>query len=116
MISPMALSRTTSRLSIRGARSTSRAESVIRAASRFSRRQPRANDFTCRVIFRVAHDHDAAPASFHLVALRNIVRRVVRALSVKIREYLADDRAYILLRKHRSEEHTSELQSPMYLV
>src|ERR1019366_671099 len=101
MMSPMALRRTTSRLSNRGVPAVREKESVIRiairTASRFSRPQPRArmNDLRGRVILRITHNHDSATTGFDLVALGDALLRVVGAFSMKIRTDFANDRAHI---------------------
>src|SRR5208282_204147 len=111
MMSPMALRRTTSRLSNRGALAGREKEPVIlvaalaavRTASRFSPPQPRArarmNDLAGRVILGITHDHNPASASFDLVALGDALHRVVRPLGMKIRTDFANDGAHIFFRK-----------------
>src|SRR5713101_307268 len=103
MMSPMALRRTTSRLSNRGVAAVR--ESVIRTAirnpSRFSRPQPRArtNDLGGRVILGITNDHDSASTGFDLVALGDALRRVVAALGMKVRTDFANDRAHVFFWK-----------------
>src|SRR5450759_2048028 len=103
MMSPMALRRTTSRLSNRGvpAAREREKESVIRTASRFSRPQPRArmNDLGGRVILRITHNDDSASTGFDLVALGDALRRVVGALGMKIGTDFTNDRAHVLFWK-----------------
>src|SRR5271163_1386827 len=113
MMSPMALRRTISKLSNRGALAGREKDSVIfnrvtrvaapkpaviSTTSRFSRLQPRAgtNQFSGRVIFRITHDHNAASAGFDLAALGDALRRVVRAFGMKVRANFADDRAHVI--------------------
>src|SRR6266478_2802664 len=106
MMSPMALRRTMSRLSNRGAPAENEKESVIlnatcaaiRTASRFSLTysRTRTNDLGGRVILGITHDDDAASAGFDLVVLGDGFYRVVRALGMKVRAYFADDSAHIL--------------------
>src|ERR1019366_8277080 len=110
-MSPMALRRTTSRLSNRGVPVGREKESVIFVAvglvaariaihtiSRFSRPQPRArmNDLGGRVILGITHDDDAASTGFDLVALGDALRRVVGALGMKIGTDFADDGAHVI--------------------
>src|SRR4029077_20728682 len=98
MMSPMALRRTMSRLSNRGAPDAGEKESVIQTPSRFSRPPPRAqtNDLSGRVILGITHDDHSASTGFDLVALGDGLHRVVGALGMKIRTYFANDRAHIL--------------------
>src|SRR6266403_918468 len=98
MMSPMALRRTMSRLSNRGVPGAGEKESVILTASRFSRPhpRPRTNDLGGRVILGITHDDHLASTGFDLVALGDVLHRVVGALGMKIRTYFADDRAHIL--------------------
>src|ERR1700739_4833761 len=98
MMSPMAPRRTTRSLWKRGT-SKGGESVVIRAASRFSRGEPRADDFRGRVVFGVADDDDPPSARFHLVALGNALRGVISSLGVEVRADFADDRADILLRE-----------------
>src|ERR1019366_8810481 len=99
MMSPMALRRTTSRLSNRGvpAAREREKESVIRTASRFSRPQPRArmNDLGGRVILGITHDDNSAATGFDLVALGDALRRVVGAFGMKVRTDFANDGAHV---------------------
>ena len=78
------------------------------AASRFLRSEPRADDFTRRMILRIADDYNPASASFHFATFRDALRRVVRSLGVKIRANLANDGAHILLGKHHHGIHIRE--------
>src|ERR1039458_9689002 len=105
MMSPMALRRTTSKLSNRGVPAVREKELVIlvatraaiRTASRFSRPQPRAQttDLGGRVILRITHDDNPASTGFDLVALGHALRRVVRALGMKVRTDFANDGAHV---------------------
>src|SRR5208282_2335852 len=107
-MSPMALSRTMSRLSNRGVPAGRKKESVIpvlvpdRIASRFSRPQPRTrtNDIGSRVILGITHDNDMASTGFDLVAFRDALCRVVGALGMKVRANFANDGPHILFWKN----------------
>src|SRR4030081_1445874 len=102
MMSPMALRRTMSRLSNRGAPPESEKESVILTASRLSRPCPRArtNDLGGRVSLGIPHDDHSASAGFALVALGDALHRVIRAFGVKVRTDFANNRAHILFWKN----------------
>src|SRR4029077_8399216 len=106
MMSPMALRRTMSRLSKRGAPAPGEKESVILTASRFSRLHPRprprarTNDVGGRVILGITDDDDTASKGFDLIALGHALHRVVRALRMKIGTYFTDDSAHILFWKN----------------
>src|ERR1700682_6517687 len=107
-MSPMALRRTMSTLSNRGAPDAGEKESVILTPSRFSRSHPRANDLGGRVIFGITHDDHSASTGFDLVALGDALHRVVRALRMKIGTYFADDRAHILVWEHYDGVHVRQ--------
>ena len=51
------------------------------------------------MILGIAHDDDAASTGFDLVALRDALRRVVRALSMKVRTDLANNGAHVVFWK-----------------
>ena len=118
MMSPMALRRTISRLSNRGALAAGEKESVIliagptaiRTASRFSRPQPRTrtNNVGCRVILGITHDDNPASTGFDLIAFGDTLHHVVGALGMKIRTYFADDSAHIFFRKDYDGVHIRE--------
>src|ERR1035437_1437887 len=112
MMSPMALRRTTSRRSNRGALAGREKEPVIkepvilvpalaaiRAASRFSRPPPRArarmNDLAGRVILRITHNDDAASTGFDLGALGDALHRVVGALGMNIGANFGSEGAHV---------------------
>src|SRR5271156_1256387 len=115
MMSPMALRRTISRLSTRGA-SAVKMESVIlvatRAAiptaSRFSRPQPRADNLCSRVILWITDNHDSPSTGFDLVALGDTLHRVVGALGVKVRTDFANNCAHVLFRKNNDSVHVGQ--------
>src|ERR1700694_4101642 len=104
-MSPMALRRTMSRLSNRGAPDAGEKESVILTPSRFSRSHPRANDLGGRVILGITHDDHPASTGFDLIALGDALHRVVRALGMKIGTDFADESAHILFRKNYDGVH-----------
>src|SRR5258706_8757145 len=81
---------------------SSRGPSTFRTVSRFSQPQPRArtNDLGGRVILGITNNDDAASTGFDLVALGDALRRVVRALSMKVRMDFANDRANVLFREN----------------
>src|SRR5712671_1224569 len=115
MMSPMALRRTMSRLSNRGASGENEKESVILIPSdpsRFSRLRPRArartNDLGGRVILGITHDDHPASTGFYLVALGDALHRVVGALGMKVRTDFANDRAHILFWKNYDGVHVRQ--------
>src|SRR5467141_827094 len=113
MMSPMALRRTMSRLSNRGAPAENEKESVILIPSdpsRFFRPHPRArtNDLGGRVILGITHDDHAASTGFDLVALGDVLHRVVGALGMKVRTDFANDRAHILFWKNYDGVHVRQ--------
>src|SRR5882762_3217697 len=107
MMSPMALRRTTSRLSNRGTPVESERESVILTPSRFSRSHPRArtNDLGGRVILGITHDDHPASTGFDLVALGDTLHRVIRAFGMKVRTDFANNRAHVLFWKYYDGVH-----------
>jgi hypothetical protein len=60
------------------------------------------------MIFRITYNYYAASISFHLVALRDGVHRVVRALSMKIGVNLADDGAHIFFPEYHDRVHIGQ--------
>src|SRR5712671_6704746 len=117
MMSPMALRRTMSRLSNRGVRARREKESVILIPSdpsRFSRPQPRTrartrtNDLGGRVILGITHDDHPASTGFDLIALGDVLHRVVGALGMKVRTDFANDRAHILFWKNHDGVHVRQ--------
>src|SRR6267378_2885831 len=107
MMSPMALRRTMSRLSNRGAPPESEKESVILPPSLFSRLYPRArtNDLGGRVILGIAHDDHVASTGFDLIALGDALHRVIRAFGMKVRTDFANNRAHVLFWKYYDGVH-----------
>ncbi len=57
------------------------------------------------MILGITYNDDASATGFNLIALGNALRRVVRALGMKIRPDLANDGAHIVFRKDHDGVH-----------
>ncbi len=60
------------------------------------------------MVFGVAYNHNASSAAFNFIPLRNILRRIVCPLGMKIRTYLANNRAHIFLCKNYHRVHVRQ--------
>src|ERR1035438_1036126 len=119
MMSPMAERRTISRLSNFAVGRGRGLASIICVAIRFSgalaiarnhsqfppQTGTRTNDLSDGVILYITHDHHSASTSYHLVVLRDTLRRIVRSLGMKVRADFADNCAHVILGKNNNRIH-----------